>query len=356
MMRRASTTGLDVEPRVTETRAAEVDPFLTLGVETSCDETSVAVLRGETEILSNVVYSQVDLHARYGGVVPEVASRNHVVKLPYIVDEALARAGARTADISLVAATKGPGLVGPLLVGLCHAKGMAYALRVPFIGVNHLEGHLFAHRLQNPDLEPPFLGLVVSGGHTLLVDVARYGDYHVVGTTVDDAAGEAIDKIGKMIGIGYPAGAKMDELAMSGDPKAIPLPRPMEGAPSFDFSFSGLKTAVLYHLRKNPREKREDIAASVLASVVSVLTKKSLEATRRFHRRRLVVVGGVAANAHLRAELVAEGGRCGIEVHFPAISLCTDNAAMIAAAGAFRHRELGEVDALSVSPDPSLSL
>ena len=331
------------------------DSSLTLGIETSCDETSVAVLRGETEILANIVYSQVDLHARYGGVVPEVASRTHVVKLPYIVDEALACAGVQVQEISLVAATMGPGLVGPLLVGLCHAKGMAYALRAPFLGVNHLEGHLFAHRLHSPDVVPPFMGLIVSGGHTMLVDVPRYGEYYVVGTTVDDAAGEAIDKIGKMIGMGYPAGAKMDELADSGDPKAIPLPRPMGDSPSFDFSFSGLKTAVLYHVRKNPRERREDIAASVLASVVDVLTKKSLEATRRFHRHRLVVVGGVAANAHLRAQLVAEGTQRGIDVLFPPIALCTDNAAMIAAVGAFRHREFGEAHPLSVSPNPSLS-
>ena len=205
-------------------------------------------------------------------------------------------------------------------------------------------------------MEPPFIGLIVSGGHTLLVDVARYGEYHVVGTTVDDAAGEAIDKIGKMVGIGYPAGARIDALAKEGDPKSIPLPRPMEGSSSFDFSFSGLKTAVLYHLRKNPRERREDIAASVLASVVSVLTKKSLEAARRFHRRRLVVVGGVAANSHLRAELAAEGRRREIEVYFPALALCTDNAAMIAAVGAFRHRQLGETHPLSVSPDSSLAL
>jgi len=343
-------------PSDAKARERETESFLTLGIETSCDETSAAVLRGETEILSNVVYSQVDLHARYGGVVPEVASRNHVVKLPYIVDEALHRAGVKVRDLSLFAATRGPGLAGPLLVGLCHAKGMAYASHAPFVGVNHLEGHLFGHRLETPDVAPPFMGLVVSGGHTLLVDVPRYGEYHVVGSTVDDAAGEAIDKIGKMVGIGYPAGARIDALAQDGDPKSVALPRPMENSPGFDFSFSGLKTAVLYHLRKNPRERREDIAASVLASIVAVLTRKSLEAARRFHRRRVVVVGGVAANSHLRAELASEARHHEIEVYFPSLDLCTDNAAMIAAVGAFRHRVLGESHPLSVSPDPSLGL
>ena len=329
--------------------------FLTLGIETSCDETSVAVLRGETEILANIVYSQVDLHARYGGVVPEVASRNHVVKLPYIVDEALACAGVQVQEISLVAATMGPGLVGPLLVGLCHAKGMAYALRVPFLGVNHLEGHLFAHRLHSPDVVPPFMGLIVSGGHTSLVEVKAYGDYRLVGATVDDAAGEALDKVGKLLGIGYPAGSQLDELAGKGNPRAIDFPRPMEGSSGFDFSFAGLKTAVLYYLRKHPGEKDTDVAASFLASVVDVLVTKSLEATRRYRLKRLIVVGGVAASLRLREEFGRRAAERSIEVLFPPPGLCTDNAAMIAAAGAFHHLARGESDPLSLAPSPALS-
>jgi N6-L-threonylcarbamoyladenine synthase len=330
--------------------------FLTLGIETSCDETSVAILRGETGVLVNLVYSQAELHARYGGVVPEVASRDHVRKLPYLVREAVETAEVSFSDLSLIAATSGPGLIGPLLVGLSHGKGMAFGLGIPFIGVNHLEGHIFAHRLQAPEVEPPFMALIVSGGHTTLVDVPAYAEYRLVGRTVDDAAGEALDKVGKMIGIGYPAGAEIDRLAGRGDPNAIPFPRPMADSPGFDFSFAGLKTAVLYHLRKHPRERTEDVAASVLASVAGVLTGKSIEATRRYHRRRLVVVGGVAANAHLRRGLVAAGAERGIEVSFPPLDLCTDNAAMIAAAGAFRHLRLGESDPLSLAPDPSLGI
>lgn len=329
---------------------------LTLGIETSCDETSVAVLRGEYDILINSVYSQVDLHAKYGGVVPEVASRNHVVKLPYLVQEAIQSIGASLQDITLIAATYGPGLVGPLLVGLTHGKGLAYGLGIPFIGVNHLEGHVFAHRLTLPDVEPPFMALVVSGGHTSLIDVPQYGKYQLVGMTVDDAAGEALDKIGKMMGIGYPAGAEIDRLAALGDPKTVRFPRPMIGSPGFDFSFSGLKTSVVYHLRKNPRERQEDIAASVLASVVEILTKKSIEATRRFHRKRLVVTGGVAANSHLRNAMAEAGDERDVEVSFPSLSLCTDNAAMIAAVGAFRFLQLGESHPLSLRPEPSLNL
>jgi len=330
--------------------------FLTLGIETSCDETSVAILRGEHDVLINSVYSQVDLHAKYGGVVPEVASRNHVVKLPYLVQEAIQSLKLKLQDISLVAATYGPGLVGPLLVGLTQGKGLAYGLDIPFIGVNHLEGHVFAHRIAESDAKPPFMALVVSGGHTSLIDVPEYGTYQLVGMTVDDAAGEALDKIGKMMGIGYPAGARIDRLAKVGNPKAVRFPRPMIGSPGFDFSFSGLKTSVVYHLRKNPHERQEDIAASVLASVVEILTKKSIEAARRFHRKRIVVAGGVAANSHLREAMGEAGREKGIMVSFPPRSLCTDNAAMIAAVGAFRHLQLGETHPLSLKPDPSLGL
>jgi N6-L-threonylcarbamoyladenine synthase len=335
---------------------SEDDPFLTLGIETSCDETSVAILRGETEIVVNLVYSQAALHAQYGGVVPEVASRNHVLKLPYLVREAVETAGVSLQDLSLIAATRGPGLIGPLLVGLSHGKGIAFGLEIPFIGANHLEGHIFAHRLNEPENDPPFMALIVSGGHSSLIDVRAYGEYRLVGRTVDDAAGEALDKIGKMIGIGYPAGAEIDRLADEGDPEAIPFPRPMAGSPGFDLSFAGLKTAVLYHLKKHPRERHEDIAASVLASVVGILTKKSIEATRRYHRRRLIAVGGVAANSHLRNGLIAAGAERGIDVSFPPLHLCTDNAAMIAAVGAFRHLRLEESHPLSLAPNPSLGI
>ena len=329
--------------------------FLTLGIETSCDETAVAILSGETQVVSNLVYSQAKLHSRYGGVVPEVASRDHLRKLPYLVKEALTQAGIDSGELSLIAATYGPGLVGPLLVGLSHGKGLAFGLGVPFIGVNHLEGHLFAHRLSTPAIEPPFMGLIVSGGHTSLVEVKAYGDYRLVGATVDDAAGEALDKVGKLLGIGYPAGSQLDELAGKGNPRAIDFPRPMEGSSGFDFSFAGLKTAVLYYLRKHPGEKETDVAASFLASVVDVLVTKSLEATRRYRLKRLIVVGGVAASLRLREEFGRRAAERSIEVLFPPPGLCTDNAAMIAAAGAFHHLARGESDPLSLAPSPALS-
>lgn len=327
--------------------------FYTLGIETSCDETSVAVLRDEREILSNIVYSQAHLHEKYGGVVPEVASRNHIKKLPFVVKEALDQAGISFSDISLVSATYGPGLVGPLLVGLSYAKAVAYALKKPFVGVNHLEGHIFAHYLENPNAPPPFLALIVSGGHTLLVKVRAYGEYEVLGETRDDAAGEAFDKVGKLLGLGYPAGAALDQLARQGNPKAIPLPRPMLDSDSFEFSFAGLKTAIVYYLRDHPDADRAGLAASFQEAVVDVLAEKALRAARELHIKRIVVVGGVAANSRLRERLLA---RKDFEAFFPKMELCTDNAAMIAACAAFRHRALGQSDTLDLAPEPNLAL
>ncbi len=325
----------------------------TLGIETSCDETSVAVLRDGREILSNIVYSQAHLHEKYGGVVPEVASRNHIKKLPFVVKEALDQAGITFSDISLVGATYGPGLVGPLLVGLSYAKAVAYALNKPFVGVNHLEGHIFAHYLENPDAPPPFVALIVSGGHTLLVEVHAYGEYEILGETRDDAAGEAFDKVGKLLGLGYPAGAALDRLARQGNPKALALPRPMLDSDSLEFSFAGLKTAVVYYLRDHPDADRADVAASFQEAVVDVLVEKTLRAARQRNIKRVIVVGGVAANSRLRERLLSQKN---LHVLFPKMELCTDNAAMIAACAYFRHTELGQSDPFDLAPQPGLSL
>jgi N6-L-threonylcarbamoyladenine synthase len=325
----------------------------TLGIETSCDETSVAVLRDGREILSNIVYSQAHLHEKYGGVVPEVASRNHIKKLPFAVKEALDQAGLDFSDISLVGATYGPGLVGPLLVGLSYAKAVAYALNKPFVGVNHLEGHIFAHYLENPDAPPPFVALIVSGGHTLLVEVRAYGEYEILGETRDDAAGEAFDKVGKLLGLGYPAGAALDRLARQGNPKALALPRPMLDSDSLEFSFAGLKTAVVYYLRDHPDANKANVAASFQEAVVDVLVEKVLRAARQLHTRRVIVVGGVAANSRLRERLLSQKN---LQVFFPKMELCTDNAAMIAACAYFRHTQLGQSDPFDLAPQPGLDL
>ncbi len=325
----------------------------TLGIETSCDETSVAVLRDGREILSNIVYSQAHLHEKYGGVVPEVASRNHIKKLPFVVKEALDQAGIAFSDIALVGATYGPGLVGPLLVGLSYAKAVAYALNKPFVGVNHLEGHIFAHYLENPDAPPPFLALIVSGGHTLLVEVRAYGEYEILGETRDDAAGEAFDKVGKLLGLGYPAGAALDRLARQGNPKALALPRPMLDSDSLEFSFAGLKTAVVYYLRDHPDADRADVAASFQEAVVDVLVEKTLRAARQLNIKRVIVVGGVAANSRLRERLLSQKN---LHVFFPKMELCTDNAAMIAACAYFRHTQLGQSDSFDLAPQPGVNL
>ncbi|MBC7093636.1 tRNA (adenosine(37)-N6)-threonylcarbamoyltransferase complex transferase subunit TsaD [Candidatus Bipolaricaulota bacterium] len=329
--------------------------MIVLGIETSCDETAVAVVRDGGEVLVNLVYSQADLHARYGGVVPEAASRDHLRKLPCLAQEALAAAGLGWDGIDLVGVTYGPGLIGPLLVGVTYAAGVVLARGVPLVGVNHLAAHLFAHRLGWPEVPPPFLGVIASGGHTLLVAVPRWGEYRVVGGTRDDAAGEALDKFGRLLGLGYPAGPRIDALAEEGDPGAVPFPRPMLES-GLDMSFAGLKTAAVYWLRDHPHTPAPDLCAAYLEAVVDLLTEKAIRAARRFSLPRIVVVGGVAANRRLRQVLPGRVRERGFEVHFPPPELCTDNAVIVAACAHHRFVELGHADPLSLSPDPNLSL
>jgi len=318
--------------------------MLTLGIETSCDETSVAVVRDGLETLSNVILSQVE-HSAFGGVVPEVASRVHLKTIVPIYRQALKEAGVTLDQIDLVAATMGPGLVGPLLVGLTFAKGLAWAASKPFVPVNHIEGHLAANILETPDLDPRHLTLIVSGGHTMLVEVEEFGKYHLLGQTRDDAAGEAFDKVAKLMGLGYPGGARLDKLAQTGNRKHVRFPRPMKSSGDFQFSFSGLKTAVALHLEKLTEDELEtqkaDIAASFQEAVVEVLVEKSIRAAREKRLRDITISGGVAANSRLRSMFEERIGRYNLRVFYPSLELCTDNAAMIAAAGYYRFQKEG---------------
>jgi N6-L-threonylcarbamoyladenine synthase len=306
-----------------------------LAIETSCDETAAAVVEDGRRIRSSVVASQADLHARFGGVVPEIASRAHVELIGDVIEEALVEGGTSLAELDAVAAVHGPGLAGALLVGVSAAKALALAADLPYVGVHHHEAHLYAAFLEEPDLEPPLLTLVVSGGHTLLVAMDGHGAYRVLGETVDDAAGEAFDKVARFLGLGYPGGPAIDRVADAGAPDAIAFPRPMLGD-GFDFSFSGLKTAVVHYVRAHPDAPVADVAASFQAAVVDVLVAKLVAAARDEGIRTLVVAGGVAANSRLRARMhdLAAGG--GWRVVVPSVALCTDNAAMVAAAAAHR--------------------
>jgi N6-L-threonylcarbamoyladenine synthase len=311
---------------------------LILGIETSCDETGVALYDSEAGLLADVLHSQVDLHATYGGVVPELASRDHVRRLLPLLAQALARAGRRVEDIDRIAYTRGPGLGGALLVGASVAAGLGLALGRPVEGIHHLEGHLLSPLLAVPRPAFPFVALLVSGGHTQLMQVEAVGDYTLLGETVDDAAGEAFDKTASLLGLGYPGGPALARLAETGDARRYKLPRPMIASGDLDFSFSGLKTAVLTLVRrKEPdAQERADLAASFQAAVVDVLSAKCLAAMERASTKRLVVAGGVGANRVLRERLASEVGERGGEVHFPAPALCTDNGAMIAFAAALR--------------------
>jgi N6-L-threonylcarbamoyladenine synthase len=314
--------------------------MLILGIETSCDETAAAVLQDGQQVLSNIVLSQ-GVHSEYGGVVPELASRSHIKTLIPIIKEALGQAQVALSDIEAVAVTFGPGLVGSLLVGLSVAKSLAFSLNIPFIGVNHIEGHIFANFLEHPSLKPPLIHLVVSGGHTLLIYQPEMGQYQLLGQTLDDAAGECFDKVAKMLGVGYPGGPVIDRLSQEGNARYVAFPRAYLGKDSLDFSFSGLKTAVLNYLdpiaEDQIQEHMADIAASFQAAVVEVLVEKCFRAVRRAEGvGHLAVAGGVACNRMLRKELKRRGDDQGIPVLFPSPLLCTDNAAMIAAAGYFR--------------------
>jgi N6-L-threonylcarbamoyladenine synthase len=329
-----------------------------LGIETSCDETAAAVVERATLVRSSVVASQIDRHARYGGVVPEIASRAHVEMLTPVVAQALVEAAVADDEIDAVAATIGPGLVGSLLVGVSAAKALALVWDVPFVGVNHLEGHLYASFLEEPDLEMPLVVLLVSGGHTLLVHMEDHGRYRLLGSTIDDAAGEAFDKVARFLGLGYPGGPLIDKLAGSGDPEAITFPRGMidrDDERRHDFSFSGLKTAVVNHVRKHPGVSTADVAASFQEAVVDVLVTKARRAAREVGAGGLCLGGGVAANSQLRERFVEACKEDGLRPFVPSLAMCTDNAAMIAAAGWWRLRSDGP-SPLDTGATPNLRL
>lgn len=341
------------------------DEKVILAIETSCDETAAAVVAdggqglGPPRVLSSVVASQIEWHARFGGVVPEIASRKHVEHIGPVVDEALENAGATLDDLAGLAVTQGPGLVGALLVGLAYAKGLAFVTGLPLVGVNHLEGHLFAVMLEHPEAEPPLVALIVSGGHTSLVYCPAPGEYETLGETLDDAVGEAFDKIAKFLGLGYPGGPEIAALAKDGDPHAIEFPRAMLHSGDYDFSLSGLKTAVITHVRRERAAGRDvdaaDLAAGFQAAAVDVPVAKVVRAAEEKGVDRVLLAGGVAANVELRDRLRAALAPKGIAVAWPPPALCTDNAVMIGAAAHFRLWR-GETIGLDANALPNLRL
>ncbi|MFQ7300212.1 MAG: tRNA (adenosine(37)-N6)-threonylcarbamoyltransferase complex transferase subunit TsaD [Clostridium sp.] len=330
-----------------------------LAIESSCDETSAAVVLNGREILSNVIASQISTHEQYGGVVPEVASRIHIEAISGVVEEALLKANITLEKIDAIGVTYGPGLVGALLVGLQFAKGLAFASKKPLVGVNHIEGHICANYIQHKDLKPPFISLVVSGGHTFIVHVKDYGIYEVIGQTRDDAAGEAYDKVARALGLGYPGGPKIDKLAKEGNPKAITFPKANFHEETLDFSFSGVKSAVLNYLNKcnmqNIEINKADVAASFQQAVVDVLKDNVLLTCKKKNIDTIAIAGGVASNSTLRETLINEAGKKGIKVLFPTHILCTDNAAMIGSAAYFNFIN-GKVNDLNLNAKPNLKL
>ena len=330
------------------------DATVVLGIETSCDETAAACVMGGFDVLSSVVSTQIDLHARYGGVVPEIASRAHLELVVPVMAQAIVEAGIEDSRVNAVAATIGPGLVGALLVGVSAAKALSLAWGVPFIGVNHMEAHLYASFLEDPTLELPLVVLLVSGGHTMLVCMEGHGRYRLLGQTIDDAAGEAFDKVARFLGLGYPGGPAIDLAAMDGDPEAINFPRSMLHN-GLDFSFSGLKTSVVNYVRKNPDVSAVDVSASFQQAVVDVLVEKARRAAKQVGAKALALGGGVAANSALREQFLDACTEDGLHGFLPSRSMCTDNAAMIASAGWHRLRSDGPTS-LDAAADPNLRL
>ena len=313
-----------------------------LAIESSCDETAAAVVKNGREVLSNVISSQIELHKLYGGVVPEIASRKHIEKINPVIREALAEADMKLEDMDAIGVTYGPGLVGALLVGVAAAKAISYAKHIPLVGVHHIEGHISANYIENKDLEPPFLGMVVSGGHTHLVMVKDYGKYEILGKTRDDAAGEAFDKVARAIGLGYPGGPKIDKLAKEGNPKAIAFPRAHVADAPLDFSFSGLKSSVLNYINscemKHQEICRADVAASFQDAVVDAIVSHTIEAAKMYRMDKVALAGGVASNSALRQAMKERCEAAGLKFYYPSPILCTDNAAMIGVAAYYEYR------------------
>lgn len=333
--------------------------ILTLGIESSCDETAASVVRGGREVLSNVISSQIDIHTLYGGVVPEIASRKHVERINQVIEQALTDAEVNLQDVDAVCVTYGPGLVGALLVGVGTAKALAYGAGKPLVGVHHIEGHIAANYIEHPDLEPPFLCLVVSGGHTHLVQVKDYHEFEIIGCTHDDAAGEAFDKVARAIGLGYPGGPKIDRVAKEGNPHAIEFPRAKIAGSEFDFSFSGVKSAVLNYLNgcemKGIKVCQADVAASFQQAVVDVLVGRAVAAAKKLGEKRIAVAGGVAANSALRAAMQEQCDQAGIGLCYPSPIYCTDNAAMIAVQGYYEYMH-GTRHGLDLNAVPNLKI
>ena len=336
-----------------------MDDILILGIESSCDETAAAVVRNGREMLSNVINSQIEIHKKYGGVVPEIASRYHIGAINAVIDEALDAAGVTMEDITAIAVTYGPGLVGALLVGVSTAKALAYALEKPLVNVHHIKGHICANYIAHKELEPPFVCLVASGGHSHIVYAKDHIEYDIMGVTRDDAAGEAFDKIARVLGLGYPGGPKIDALAREGDPYAIDFPRVRMANGSLDFSFSGVKTAVINHIhnleQKGESYSKADIAASFQNAVTDALCEHTIEAAKIKGADKIVLAGGVASNTALREKMKSKADIEGVSVLFPPPVLCTDNAAMIAAAGYYEYISGTRAD-MRLNAIPSLPL